>query len=298
MNARYDTLVQQYRSVLHDCLSDGGEENLNRAYELGRSALVSGAGLLDVVAIHQAALGRSPAAGGASDGAFRCLSECLSPFEMSHRGSIEAAIGLKRLNETLENEAKRIAQALHDEAGQLLASVHIALDQFGRELGGDARARVAAIAQMLKETERALRDLSHELQPLVLEHLGLLAAIHFLAEGVGKRSGLVITVRGNSRRRLPAPIESALYRAVQEGLNNVVKHARARDVDIHLRWGTRSVACRLSDDGIGPCRPAQADHRIGLGLIGIRDRLSALGGSFRLHAAPGAGTVLVLRVPL
>src|SRR5258708_9465731 len=154
---------------------------------MGRERAVAGLGFREVGAAHHGGLQRLVAIDEAatrphpSDGASRFLAECLSPFEMSHRGTREAALALQRLNETLENEAKRIGQALHNEAGQLLASVHIALADLSPTLPPAAREHVGEIVQLLKSTEDSLRDLSHELRPMVLENLVLLPALLALA---------------------------------------------------------------------------------------------------------------------
>ena len=304
MNLSVDRFSRSYQDALQSYLRELGEEHLHRAYEMGRDALVGGLGLLEVAAAHHRALRRVLAIEQgadrdcASEAAGRFLAECLSPFEMSHRGTREAALALQRLNEALENEAKRIGQALHNEAGQLLASVHIALAELGPSLPLPAREKVAGIVQLLRDTEDSLRDLSHELRPMILEHLGLLPALRSLAEKLARRNRLSISVSGNNHARIPASIESALYRAAQEGLNNVVKHAHARSVRIRVRCGSRWVSCIVQDDGVGLSKPVRREDNTSLGLIGIRERLSALGGSFRLVSRPQRGATLLLVVPL
>jgi signal transduction histidine kinase len=299
-----DRFGRSYQDALQSYLRDQGEEHLHRAYEMGRDALVGGLGVLEVAAWHNQALRRLLAIEEAADRSQACeaagrfLAESLSPFEMSHRGTREAALALQRLNETLENEAKRIGQALHNEAGQLLASVHIALAELAPTLPISARKKVAGIVRLLKESEDSLRDLSHELRPMVLENLGLLPALRTLAEKTSRRNKLSISVSGNNHRRMPPLIESAIYRCAQEGLNNVVKHAHARHVRIRVRYGSRLVSCIVQDDGAGFSRPLRREENTGLGLIGIRERLSALGGSFRITSRPTRGTILLLVLPL
>src|SRR5207245_9064517 len=128
--------------------------------------------------------------------------ECLSPFEMAHRGVREANSALRRHNEMLEEVAKRIAHSLHDEAGQLLGCVYVALDALAWDLPrGPRHDRLQQIRELLGETSAQLRRLSHELRPTILDDLGLLPAIEFLAEGVSKRTGLSITVEGSMEGR-------------------------------------------------------------------------------------------------
>ena len=306
MNVNIDRFGRSYLDALQSYLRDMGEEHLHRAYEMGRDALVGGLGILEVAAWHHDALRRLQLTGGGADStriceaAGRFLAEYLSPFEMSHRGTREAALALKRLNETLENEAKRIGQALHNEAGQLLTSVHIALADLAPTLPPSARGKMAEIVRSLKDCEDSLRDLSHEFRPMVLENLGLMPALRDLADKLARRAKLAIIVSasGNNHVRLPASIESAVYRSAQEALNNVVKHAQARTARIRVRLGSRAVSCLVQDDGVGLSKPLRREEITGLGLIGMRERVGALGGSFRIVSHRRAGATLLLVVPL
>ena len=207
---------------------------------------------------------------------------------------------LRRLNETLEEEAKRIAHALHDEAGQLLASVHIALEGIARELAPSASRRLKAVKGLLDQIEAHLRQLSHELRPTILDDLGLLPALEFLADGVSKRAKLPVTVGGTTIGRLPAAVETALYRIVQEALNNATRHARASRTTIRLEQNGQLIRCLISDDGIGFDVPATINRKghTGLGLIGIRERLNSVGGNCQIISAPGQGTTLQVEIPL
>jgi PAS domain S-box-containing protein len=207
---------------------------------------------------------------------------------------------LHQLNEMQENVAKRIAHALHDEAGQVLASVYLAVAEVARDLPSPARERLGRIWQLLDQVDGHLRRLSHELRPTILDDLGLLPAIEFLAEGVSKRTGLAISVKGSTEGRLSPVSETSLYRTVQEALTNVVRHARASQVVIQLHRDRRTFRCSVQDDGVGFDPDLEAARRgdRGLGLIGIRERLKALGGQLRINAAPGRGTELVMTLPV
>lgn len=218
--------------------------------------------------------------------------------DISDRQRAEAA--LRHLNEALEQESRRIAHALHDEAGQLLAAVDIALEEFAREMPPTAQAHLQEVRGLLDQIEAQLRHISHELRPTILDDLGLVAALEFLAEGVSARTGLSITVDGVIQDRLPLPIETALYRIAQEALNNVAKHAQATSVTVQVNRENRRVRCTIHDDGIGfdvPAVLARKGER-GLGLIGIRERLYALGGRLHITSAHGQGTELSIAIPL
>jgi signal transduction histidine kinase len=211
--------------------------------------------------------------------------------------AIRGARVWRRLTETLENEAKRIAHALHDEAGQLLASVHIAIAGIADELPPRHRERLNEVKWLLGKIETELRNLSHELRPMVLDRLGLGPALQFLAENVGRRAGVAIAVSGELGARLAPAVEITLYRIAQEALNNVVKHARASAVHIEVQHSTERVSCTVRDDGVGFSTNG-LEGSTGLGLVGIRERLGALGGSVHIASQPGSGTTLRAEIPL
>lgn len=300
-------LAQDYRGALRAHLEGAGEAALQRAYEVGRRAMAEGLGLLEVVAMHHAALDqefRSPegaAQGGAIlKSAAAVLAEALSPFEMTHRGFRDAVTALRRLNEMLEEGARRIAHALHDEAGQLLASVHLALKRVALGLPAPSRERLQEVRGLLDEIEKQLRRLSHELRPTMLDDLGLLPALDFLSQGVAERTGMSIGVVGPRDRRLPAPVETALYRIVQEALNNAGRHGGARRVEVTIESGTGMVRCHILDDGAGfdVAVARGGAEGSGLGLLGIRERVSALGGDLEIDSTPGHGTEISITIPL
>ena len=211
--------------------------------------------------------------------------------------AIRGARVWRDLNETLENEAKKIAHALHDEAGQLLASVHIAIADIADELPPRHRERLNEVKWLLGKIETELRSLSHELRPMVLDRLGLQPALQFLAENVGRRAGVAVAVTGKLGARLPPAVEITLYRIAQEALNNVIKHARASAANIEVCYTAERVSCTVRDDGVG-FTANRLEGGTGLGLVGIRERLGALGGSVHIASQPGGGTTLRAEIPL
>ena len=302
MEAESD-LLDRYRRALGDYLAHGGEEPLTEAYELGRAALSSGKGLLEVVNMHQLATaanlnGHGDGVREIVGGSGRFLIECLSPFEVLQLGNKEANAALRRLNQILEEEAKRIAHVLHDEAAQMLATVYLELSDLKREAPDSVTEHVNRIKSHLDTVREQLRRLSHELRPPILDQLGLLPALQFLGDGYRKRTELEVTVSGSVSGRFHPEIETAFYRAVQESLNNVVRHAQASRVDVRL-WVRKGVMhCTIKDDGVG-FEPDVDDGKIhGLGLLGIRERVSALHGSLAIKSAKGKGTELHISIPL
>jgi signal transduction histidine kinase len=300
------TFEDQYRAALHEYAARGGEAALRKAYELGRRAIDDGKSLMEIAFLHHQMLSmvveevseeerRASLWRAGSD----FLAEALSPYEMAYRGFHDALKALRRLNETLEEEIKRIAYAVHDEAGQLLVAVHLALAEVSRELPKAQQDRLGRIEQLLVQVENQLRRYSHELRPTVLDDLGWIPAIRLLAEGVTKRASLPIYIKATFAGRLPSAIEIALYRVVQESLTNTAKHAKASRVSIQIRRIGSLVNCSIQDDGAGfDASAILSDHgRRGLGLIGMQERLNAVGGTLLIDSAPGRGTKLLVRVP-
>lgn len=297
----------QYCSALRNYAMRGGEELLGRAYELGRRATDDGKSLIEIASLHHICLLElfKKAKGEAHrakllkvGGDF--LKESLSPYEMAHRGFQDAVKALRQLNETLEEEIKRIASGVHDEAGQLLVAVHLALADVSRQLPELQREQIGKIERLLNQVENQLRRYSHELRPTVLDDLGWIPAIRFLAEGVSKRANLPIQIKTKVAGRLPGPVEIALYRVVQEALTNATKHARASRVTIQVRRDGRMLRCSIQDDGAGfDVHAIQSDRkRTRLGLIGMRERVNAIGGTLTIDSALGHGTKLMINLPV
>jgi two-component system sensor histidine kinase UhpB len=298
-------LVPQYASAFRAYLDNGAEDGLRRAYELGRKALTDGLGVLEMaVVLHRAVITAAPRRRRTPEQLATATEdfflECLSPFEMAHRGVQEANAALRRVNEMLEDVAKRIAHALHDEAGQLLASVYLAVESLAHDLPADQRGRLDQITALLDSVSEQLRRLSHELRPTILDDLGLVPAVEFLAEGVAKRTGMQIVVDGSLSQRAVGSTETVIYRIVQEALNNVVRHARASRVEIRLRDDAGELHCSIKDNGIGfdMAGGSAAQGSQGLGLSGIRERLDALGSMLHVISAPGQGTELRFTIPI
>ncbi|HEY6387390.1 MAG TPA: ATP-binding protein [Candidatus Acidoferrum sp.] len=300
------TLEKEYRSAFGEYIQRGGESALGRAYELGRRAITEKKSLMEIASLHHQVLhGMFTDAPGAMkrqefSTAAEFLAEMLSPYEMTHRGVQDAIVAMRQLNETLEEEIKRIAYAVHDEAGQLLVTVHLALADLSRELLEPQKVQVARIEELLNQIENQLRRYSHELRPTVLDDLGWIPAIRFLAEGLSKRANLSIEIKTTVAGRLPGPIEIALYRIVQEALTNAAKHSKASRVRISIGRKNGIFCCSIEDDGVGfDVRAVQSDGKQrGLGLIGMQERLNAIGGTLSIDSACGRGTSLLIQLPL
>lgn len=300
-------LATSYSTALEEYLAGAGEEALRRAYEVGREAIAQRIGVLEMAKIHHETLAtillRSSRAGDSLEAdlkrAEEFFSESFSPYEMTHRGFRESVIALRNLNETLELEIQRIAHAVHDEAGQLLVAARLAISGLAHEVRPSLAKRLHEIIDIFDQVEEQLRRLSHELRPTILDDLGLVPALRFLADGVAKRSKIFIKVESSLAGRPTASIETAVYRIIQEALNNVTKHSRAKNVTIQLNRDECNLLCAIRDDGQGFDVPAVLARKgqKGLGLIGIRERLNAVSGTLQLQSEPGRGTELLVRIP-
>jgi signal transduction histidine kinase len=300
-------LERDYARALEEYLLIGGEEALRSAYEIGRTALADGKGVLAIAAMHHAAIASllpdmSPSASVAQNlaRAHEFFSESLSPYEIAHRGFQDATSALRQLNETLEQEIQRIAHAVHDEAGQLLFAARLAISNVAHDIDPTMLGRIQEIGAILDQVANELRTLSHELRPTILDDLGLVPALESLAESISTRAGLPIKVHSSVRDRYPQKIETALYRVIQEALTNVTKHAQAKNVEIRVTRLIKHLECLVRDDGVGFDAPAvlACVGRGGLGLIGIRERLNAIGGTVLIDSVAGRGTKLLVKIPV
>jgi signal transduction histidine kinase len=138
-----------------------------------------------------------------------------------------------------------------------------------------------------------------ESQPRGARH-SFAAALGFLGDGVAVRTGLCIRVDSALDRRLAPAVETALYRIMQEGLTNIIKHAAAAHVDLQLWQDARMLYGRLQDDGVGFAVDEVVHQQgpRGLGLLGMQERLEALGGAIQITSAPGQGTALQITLPV
>src|SRR5260370_6644004 len=285
----------EYASFLREYAAGSGEAALGKAYELGRRALAEGKSLVEIASLHHEAV--QGLVREEKDGELRkrllqtsgdFLAECLSPYEMAHRGFQDAVKALRQLNETLEEEIKRIAYAVHDEAGQLLVGVHLALAEVALEWPEPQQAQVERIKEMLNQVEKHLRRYSHELRPTILDDLGWIPAIRFLAEGISKRANLPIHIDAAVSGRPPSAIETTLYRIVHEALTNAVTHSKASNVWITAGRDNLLLSCSLRDDGAGfnTQQTQPPPLRNGLGLISMQDPVSAIRGTLQIESQP------------
>jgi signal transduction histidine kinase len=209
---------------------------------------------------------------------------------------------LRKVISAQEDERKRLARELHDDTAQMLTALGVRLD-LAAEAPPETRDRELREARALaKRSLDELRRLMHDLRPSVLDDLGLVPALEWYADRHLRARG--IDVRFDVAplpERLPVELETALFRAAQEALVNVARHARADTVVVEI--GTRGAHLRLDieDDGAGfdvaGVAPKPGELR-GLGLMGMRERIELFGGQVLINSSPGRGTHVVITVPL
>jgi len=213
--------------------------------------------------------------------------------DLSARAATDA---LRRVVEAQELERRRLARELHDQTGQELTSVLLGLKAV-EEANGDVERTeaLAAVREQVVETLHDVRRLAVELRPKALDDFGLVPALERLRVTFAEQTGMRVDLESRLRERLPADVETALYRIVQEALTNIVKHAQANSVGIVLARQGDMVTALVEDDGRGFSRDGGAE---GLGLLGMGERLALLGGKLKVESSPGAGTTIVAEVPL
>lgn len=213
----------------------------------------------------------------------------------------------ERLQVVRDEEGRRIARELHDELGQSLTGLRIDLAWIDRHLAAagpgspiaELRQRVAAMTGQLDETVRTVRRISSELRPMILDDLGLPAAIEWHLQEFQKRTGIRCALALPPDDLAIAPDRAtAMFRILTESLTNVVRHAGASRVDVALSIEGDSLRLDVSDDGRGMPEHTVAGGRRSLGILGMEERALALGGTIAFESRPGGGTRVTLRVPL
>ena len=205
---------------------------------------------------------------------------------------------LRRVVTAQELERRRLARELHDETGQALTSILLGLRTVEEaKTGEDARAAAGSLRELVLSTLQDVRRLAVELRPKALDDFGLVPALERLTSTFEEQTGIDVEFQTMlPDERLPAEIETTLYRIVQEALTNIVKHARAERISVLLTRKDGSVSAVIEDDGSG-FDPANTRDG-GLGLVGMRERVALVGGRISIESALGAGTTLVAEVPL
>ena len=216
---------------------------------------------------------------------------------IENAGSVQRD-ALRRAVQAQEAERRRLARELHDETGQALTSILLGLAAVERaRTAEEARAATGDLRELVVQTLQDVRRLAVELRPAALDDFGLEPALKRLGRTVSDGGMLDVQVEARvGSERLPAEVETAIYRIVQEALTNVIKHAVAERVSILMTRLPGGVAVMIEDDGQGFDPSTSCGD--GLGLLGMRERVELLDGSLTIDSVPGVGTTLVVELPL
>jgi two-component system, NarL family, sensor histidine kinase DevS len=205
---------------------------------------------------------------------------------------------LRRVVAGQELERRRLARELHDETGQALTSILLGLRAVEKSEGTDEMRRAASdLRELVVATLQDVRRLAVQLRPKALDDFGLAPALERLAQTFAEATEMHVDIEARfGNKRLPAEVETTLYRIVQEALTNIVKHAEATNVSILLLRRNATATVVIEDDGKG-FEPENARAE-GVGLLGMQERVELHDGRLTVESVPGSGTTLVAEVPV
>jgi len=199
-----------------------------------------------------------------------------------------------------EKERRRVSRELHDTLCQQLASLAFDVGDLAAQTSPSdvAHSHLRKIQARVVKMSEEVRHIGYQLHPSELDDLGLNAALQTLCDEVSKRHRITIKVASNDvSEQLPLEVASCFYRVCQEGLNNIVKHSKAKRASVTLIEEYGSVALSIKDDEVG-FRVEAAEGKGGLGMIGMKERARTVNGKLSIQAGPGKGTTIELVVPL
>jgi PAS domain S-box-containing protein len=216
--------------------------------------------------------------------------------------TVRARTLAQRLFEVQEAERRAVAQDLHDEIGQVLTALKLNLQQIQRE-GKDTRSSIK-LNESVEISDQLLtrvRSLALDLRPSLLDDLGLVPALRWYATRQAERAGWALQLHMDENPlALTAPRSIACFRVVQEAMTNIVRHARAKSVSFSLSVAPEQVCVVVQDDGCGfdvAAMRVRAQQGLSMGLLGMEERVSLVGGAMRIRSTIGQGTSLAFSIP-
>lgn len=210
----------------------------------------------------------------------------------------ELRVLARRLLEVQEEERHSIARELHDQTGQQLAVLKLLLEKMERSWGKSAPPQLVEAKQILVEIFSQVRNISLSLRPAMLDDFGLLSTLQWYFEDFARKTGVQVDFKysGLERELMPAQVQTAAYRIIQEALTNVVRHAKTDRAAVLARTRNGKLTLQVKDNGVG-FEPAQVSFSSS-GLKGIRERAQYLDGKLSVESIPGKGTSLKVELPL
>jgi two-component system sensor histidine kinase UhpB len=211
---------------------------------------------------------------------------------------------LSQIIEAQENERRRISRELHDEIGQALYAIKLNLEMIDKDLFHTTpviRGRLGEAKSLSSQTLTAMRRLSLDLRPTMLDDLGLIPTLRWYIQNFSNRLGISSNFETTGfEEKLSPRVETAFYRIVQEALNNIAKHAQADRVEISLVKRDSRIYASIQDNGkgfdLGRVLHPESSER-GFGIVGIQERISLLGGQMDIQTKPGFGTLIHFEIP-
>ncbi len=216
------------------------------------------------------------------------------------KSELQARSFAKQLNNVLEEQRLRIAREIHDEFGQQLSGLKMALSSLKKNPGvhKDVAPILDNIVADVNTSIQSLRHIANELRPVLLDKLGLFAAIEWLVSEFEKKSGIVSRFYANiDQPSINKTIEINIFRICQEALTNIIKHAEATTVDIRIERENDGVSIRVIDNGIG-IAPKILHNQLSMGLLNMKERAALSGADLNITSSAGIGTTVELKVHL
>jgi signal transduction histidine kinase len=196
-----------------------------------------------------------------------------------------------------EEERTNIAREIHDELGQALTALKLDIAWVAHRSQGEVATKLAEMSRATDDIITAVRRISAELRPGILDSIGLRAALEWQADEIEKRTGIVVKVDARvGDLRLERSLATTVFRIFQEATTNVVRHAKATRIDVTMWLERGNLRLDIADDGIGV--PQIAPRNSSLGLLGMRERARRAGGDCTIRRREPQGTIVALSVPL
>jgi len=225
-------------------------------------------------------------------------------LEQSRHMQQQLRLLTRELLSAQEEERKKISRELHDVIAQTLTSINVRLAALRKEATLNTRGLERSIArteQLVERSVNIVHRFARELRPTVLDDLGLIPALHTFMKGFREQTGIRVSLSAFAEvEKVNGDKRTALYRVAQEALTNVARHAQASQAEVKIQKLDGAICMRIKDNGKGfhKERALQAEKNKRLGLLGMRERLEMVGGSFSVTSAPGKGTTVLAQVPL